>query len=56
MRAIGTHIQYLIGECETVLIVGYEIRNKATYVIVNDGIFETKVNILNENRVFKFVD
>ena len=56
MRAIGTHIQFLKGECEVVEIVGYEIRKDATFLIVKGFVVENKVNILGEGRVFKFVD
>lgn len=56
MRAIGTYIQFLKGECETVEIIGYEIRKDATYLIVKGYILEDKVNIFGEGRVFKFLD
>jgi len=56
MRAIGTHIQFLKGECEVTEIVGYEIRKDATYLIVKGFVVENKVNILGEGRVFKFLD
>lgn len=56
MRAIGTYIQYLSGECEKAEIVGYEIRKDATYLIVKGFVFDNRVNILAEGRVFKFVD
>ena len=56
MRAIGTYIQFLKGECEVVEILGYEIRKNATYLIVKGFVVENKVNILGEGRVFKFLD
>ena len=56
MRAIGTYIQYLTFEKEKAEIVGYEIRKDATYLIVKGYANDEKVNILNEGRVFKFLD
>ena len=56
MRAIGTYIQYLKGECEVVEIVGYEIRKDATYLIVKGFVFDNKVNILGEGKTFILVD
>lgn len=56
MRAIGTYIQYLSGECEKAEIIGYEIRKNVTYLIVKGFALEEKVNLLNEGRVFRFVE
>ena len=56
MRSIGTYIQYLTFEKEKAEIVGYEIRKDATYLIVKGYASDEKVNILNEGRVFVFVE
>lgn len=56
MKQIGSYIQYLKGECEIAKIIGYEIRENATYIIVKGVAFEFKINILNEGKIFKYLE
>ena len=57
LKPIGTRITILDeNDSEVAVIVGYEIRKNATYLIVKGFVFDNKVNILGEGRVFKFLD
>jgi len=56
MKPIGTKIEILDeNDSEVAIITGYEIRKNATYLIVDNGIHETKVNIMCENKAFKYI-
>lgn len=54
MAAIGTKVR-ILNEDEVVEILGYEIRKDATYIIVENGQLESKINILNEGRIFEVI-
>lgn len=54
MSAIGTKVK-ILDENEIVEILGYEIRRDATYIIVGNRDLESKINILNEGRVFEVI-
>ena len=57
MKRIGTKIQIFDeNDPEVATIVGYEIRENATYLIVKGFVLENRVNVLGEGRVFIFVD
>lgn len=56
MNAIGTYIRYLTGDHAIAQILGYEIRKDITYVIVESEVMESRINILNEGRIFEFVE
>lgn len=57
LKPIGTRITILDeNDSEVATITGYEIRNNATYLIVDNGIHETKVNSMCENKTFKYID
>lgn len=51
---IGTKVK-LLDENEIVEILGYEIRKDVTYIIVENGDLESKINILNEGRSFEVI-
>ena len=57
LKPIGTRITILDeNDSEVATIVGYEIRENATYLIVKGFVLENRVNVLGEGRVFIFVD
>ena len=56
MKPIGTKILVFDeNSSEVATIAGYELREKATYLIVNDGICETKINVERENKAFEYI-
>lgn len=57
VKPIGTEVTVFVenGE-ETAVIVGYESRENESYLIVDNGISETKVNVARENKAFKYID
>ena len=57
LKPIGTRITILDeNDSEVAVIVGYEIRKNATYLIVKGFVFENRVNVLGEGKTFVFVD
>lgn len=57
LKRIGTKIQIFDeNDSEVATIVGYEIRENATYLIVDNGICETKINVERENKAFRYID
>ena len=56
MKPIGTKILVFDeNDSEIATIVGYEIRENATYLIVDNGICETKINVKCENKAFEYI-
>ena len=57
VKPIGTRITILDeNDSEVAVIVGYEIRKNATYLIVKGFVLENRVNVLGEGKTFVFVD
>lgn len=54
MSAIDAKVK-ILDENKIVEILGYEIRKDATYIIVENGDLESKINILNEGKVFEVI-